>query len=188
MRYIVPLLLLVVPIVEIVLFILIGQQIGLGWTLAMILVTAIAGTALLRVQGFAVMERIRQETRAGRVPGRGLAHGLMLIVAGILLLTPGFFTDALGFLLFLPPVRDGIYQGLKVRLFALVPGMGGAPFGGAGPFGSGPFGGSPFGGGPFRRDSGVVDLDEGEYSARTPGDPTPDGTESIARPAPDRTR
>ena len=161
MRLLVPLLLLVVPIIEIALFILIGGEIGLGWTLAMILVTAIAGTALLRVQGFAVMDRIRSETRAGRVPGRELAHGLMLLLAGVLLLTPGFFTDALGFLLFLPPLRDGIFNGLKARLFALVPGMTGMPFGGAGPFGAGG----------MRGRDGVVDLDAAEYTSRT-NDPT----------------
>ena len=163
MRFILPFLLLIVPIIEIALFILIGGEIGLGWTLAMILVTAIGGTILLRIQGFAVMERIRQETRAGRIPGRELAHGLMLLLAGVLLLTPGFFTDAIGFALFLPPVRDGIYQGLKNKVFAIVPGMMGSPFGGAGPLGGRPFGpGSPAG----SRD-GVVDLDADEYTART---------------------
>ena len=181
MRFLLPLVLLVVPITEIALFFLIGGQIGLWWTLGMILVTAIAGTALLRVQGFAVMERIRLETRAGRIPGRELAHGLMLLLAGVLLLTPGFFTDAIGFALFLPPLRDAIYAGLKSRLFTIVPGMVGAPFGGAGPFGgmgpfgrAGPFGGAgpferggSFRGGPFRRDEGVVDLDAEDYTART---------------------
>ena len=100
----------------------------------------------------------------------------MLLLAGVLLLTPGFFTDALGFALFLPPLRDAIYAGLKTRLFAIVPGMMGAPFGGAGPFG----GGGPFG----RRDEGVVDLDADDYTARTPGTTsgtTPDRGASIER-------
>ena len=161
MRLLLPFLLLIVPIIEIALFVLIGGEIGLAWTLIMILVTAIGGTILLRVQGFAVMERIRKETRAGRIPGRELAHGLMLLLAGVLLLTPGFFTDAIGFLLFLPPLRDGIYHGLKNRLFAIVPGMMGTPFGGAGPLGGNPFG--------DRSQDGVVDLDVNEYTSRTDG-------------------
>ena len=179
MRFLVPLLLLVVPVIEIALFILIGGQIGLGWTLLMILVTAIGGTLLLRAQGFAVMARIRSETQAGRIPGRELAHGLMLLLAGVLLLTPGFFTDAIGFLLFVPPLRDAIYGGLKARLFAVVPGMMGAPFGGAGPLG----GGGPFAGGrPFGRDDGVVDLDADEYTAHTPDRATPDRAKTADLP------
>ena len=163
MRFIIPFLLLIVPIIEIALFILIGGQIGLGWTLAMILVTAIAGTFLLRQQGFAVMRRIRSETQAGRIPGREMAHGLMLLLAGVLLLTPGFFTDAIGFALFLPPLRDAIYGGLKNRIFAVVPGMMGTPFGGAGPFG-----GSPFG-----QRGDVVDLDSADYTSRASSDAEP---------------
>lgn len=175
MRFILPFLLLIVPIIEIALFIVIGGQIGLGWTLAMILVTAILGTIMLRSQGFAVMERIRAETRAGRIPGRELAHGLMLLLAGVLLLTPGFFTDAIGFLLFVPPVRDGIYGGLKARIFAVVPGMAGPPFGGAGPFAGRPFGGS---------DEGVVDLDAGEYTSRTNEPPRGARNDGVPRDLP----
>ena len=173
MRLIPFLILLVVPIIEIALFILIGGEIGLGWTLLLILVTAIVGTVLLRSQGLATMERIRTETRAGRVPGRELAHGLMLLVAGILLLTPGFFTDTLGFLLFVPQLRDGIIDRTKSKLFTLVPGgaaFGGSPFGGAGPFGGASDGG-PFRRGPFGRGR-VVDLDPDEYDAGPAEGPT----------------
>lgn len=170
-----PLVLLIVPIVEIALFILIGREIGIWWTLGMVLVTAVLGTILLRHQGFRLFERIRAEAQAGRVPGRELAHALLLLVAGLLLLTPGFFTDTLGFLLFVPPLRDAIWHGAKAKLFAtIVPGMGGMAAG---------MGGMNAGADPFSQDSpggfadafgrsrdGVVDLDRDEYAVR----PAPD--------------
>lgn len=115
---IMPLLLLVVPIVEIAVFILVGQQIGLGWTLLAILVTAIIGTMLLRSQGFAVLLRIREDVNAGRVPAAAMAHGVLIVVAGILLLTPGFVTDALGFLLFVPAFREWVWRTIAPSFFS----------------------------------------------------------------------
>ncbi|MEM7300048.1 MAG: FxsA family protein [Pseudomonadota bacterium] len=112
----IPFLLLVVPIVEIAMFIVIGGAIGLWPTLAMILVTAIIGTFLLRHQGFQIVDSIRRETEAGRIPGRQLGDGAMILVAGVLLLTPGFVTDGLGFLLFVPPVRTMIWSFLASRV------------------------------------------------------------------------
>ena len=106
----IPFLLLAVPIVEIAVFILIGDQIGVFYTLAMIFVTAVLGSILLRIQGFQIIASIRAETAKGRIPGRDLGNGAMILVAGILLLTPGFVTDGLGFLLFIPPVRALIWS------------------------------------------------------------------------------
>lgn len=115
----IPLLLLALPVAEIAVFIIVGQYIGLFPTLAMILVTAIIGSALLRIQGFGLLRRIRQETEAGRVPGRELVHGVMILVAGVLLLTPGFITDTLGFLLFIPAVRDLGWNLLRDRIVVM---------------------------------------------------------------------
>ena len=112
----VPFLLLVVPIVEIAAFIVVGGQIGVVPTLLMILVTAIIGTFLLRWQGFQILNQIRNETAQGRVPGRALGDGAMILVAGILLLTPGFVTDAIGFSLFIPGVRTLIWSFLASRV------------------------------------------------------------------------
>jgi len=108
MGVLIPLMLLAIPILEIAVFIYVGGEIGVFPTLAMIFVTAVLGTILLRLQGFTLIAKIRGELEANRLPGRELAHGAMLLAAGILLLTPGFVTDAIGFLLFLPPVRDAI--------------------------------------------------------------------------------
>ncbi|MEM8812299.1 MAG: FxsA family protein [Pseudomonadota bacterium] len=112
----IPLALLIVPILEIAVFIVIGGQIGVLATLGMVLLTAVIGTILLRIQGFSLVNRIRTELQADRIPGRDLAHGAMLVAAGLLLLTPGFVTDALGFLLFVPPVRDGLFAFLAARM------------------------------------------------------------------------
>ncbi len=155
---ILPFLLLVVPAVEIAAFILIGGQIGVGWTLLMILVTAIIGTILLRREGFKVLANIQNETRSGHIPGRALGDGAMILVAGVLLLTPGFVTDALGFSLFVPFVRDGIWQFLAKRVTAFVPGAAG------------------FGGPAYRGQSTsdrVVDLDDDEYTTIDPDDEPP---------------
>lgn len=109
-------LLLIVPILEIAVFIVIGSQIGVFSTLAMILVTAILGTILLRQQGLGILERLQAENRAGNDPGRDLVHGAMIMVAGVLLLTPGFVTDTIGFLLFVPRLRDTLWHFLKSRI------------------------------------------------------------------------
>ncbi len=94
-----------VPLIEIWLFITLGQQIGLFATLALVIVTAMAGTALLRAQGLAVLAKAQSHMNKAEMPLEEVFTGVFLLVAGALLLTPGFFTDALGFLLFVPSVR-----------------------------------------------------------------------------------
>ena len=94
-----------IPIIEIGLFIEIGGWIGLWPTLAIVIVTAFAGTTLLRLQGLAVLQRAQASTARNELPVQEVFDGLCLLIAGILLLTPGFFTDAVGFMLFVPPFR-----------------------------------------------------------------------------------
>ena len=94
-----------IPIIEIALFIEIGSWIGLWPTLAIVIVTAFAGTTLLRLQGFAVLQRSQEAIARNELPVQEVFDGICLLVAGILLLTPGFFTDGIGFLLFIPPFR-----------------------------------------------------------------------------------
>ena len=163
--------LLVVPILEIAVFIVVGREIGIWWTLAGIFITAVAGTLLLRREGFRVMERIRAETARGAVPGRALGDGAMLLVAGVLLLTPGFVTDAIGFLLFVPGVRDVIWRFLSARLAQAVS-VRAAGFGTRGPADG------PGGGGSRPHDPRVVDLDADEFRDLTPDPHSPwaDGT------------
>ncbi len=99
-----------VPLVEIAVFIQIGGWIGLGWTLTLVVLTAVLGTWQLRAQGLATLVRARNQIDRGALPARELFDGACLLVAGALLLTPGFVTDATGFLLFLPPVRDRLRE------------------------------------------------------------------------------
>ncbi len=106
-----------IPIAEIAVFIYVGDEIGLWPTLATVIVTAIAGTWLLRRQGLATLFKVQEEMGAGRLPLRELFDGVCLLLAGALLLTPGFITDAMGFLLFLPPVR-GFAMAVLAALFA----------------------------------------------------------------------
>jgi UPF0716 protein FxsA len=94
-----------IPIAEIALFIEIGDLIGLWATLGTILLTALIGTVLVRAQGMAVLTRIRTETEQGRLPVGDLVSGACLVVAGLLLVTPGFLTDFLGFVLLVPGLR-----------------------------------------------------------------------------------
>lgn len=106
MGLIILILLVGVPILEISVFIRVGEEIGLFNTIAIVILTAIAGTALLRWQGLSVLSRAQESLRENRFPMEEVFDGLCLVFAGALLLTPGFVTDGVGFLLFLPPVRS----------------------------------------------------------------------------------
>ena len=104
------LLLIAVPIIEIALFIELGGAIGLWPTIGLVILTALIGSILLRQQGLAAMRDVQARLGAGEDPGRLLADGAMILVAGALLLTPGFFTDAVGFLLLVPGVRGILWD------------------------------------------------------------------------------
>lgn len=112
----VPFLLLFIPILEIAVFILVGGQIGVIATLAMILVTAILGSILLRIQGFATLNSIQMKAHSGEIPGKEMVSGVMIMIAGVLLLTPGFVTDSIGFLLFFPPFRHFLWSTIASKV------------------------------------------------------------------------
>ncbi|MDH3472164.1 MAG: FxsA family protein [Rhodospirillales bacterium] len=97
---------ILVPLVEIAVFIQVGGLIGLWPTLGLIVLTAVLGSWQLRAQGLATLGRARAQMERGVMPARELFDGLCLLLAGALLLTPGFVTDAAGALLFVPGVRD----------------------------------------------------------------------------------
>ncbi len=107
---------LIVPIIEIGIFIVVGQLIGLWLTLAGVVITALLGSALIRMQGLSLIREIQQLMAAGEMPARQIADGLILAIAGALLLTPGYFTDTIGFLLLVPSIRTLIYQAIKRRI------------------------------------------------------------------------
>ncbi|MFK7901793.1 MAG: FxsA family protein [Nitratireductor sp.] len=170
----IPFLLLIIPALEIGVFIMVGGQIGILATIGMILLTAVIGSILLRWQGFQVLTKFQAESAAGKVPGKELLHGAMILVAGVLLLTPGFVTDSIGFLLFVPGVRNVIWSFIssKIKFSNIGAGSAGMGFGND-PFNGG-FGKSGFG---QTKSDDIVDLDPDEFSD-IPNADSPWGNES----------
>lgn len=111
-----PFVFLVVPVSEIAVFVLVGSRIGVGPTILLVIATAVLGSTLLRYQGLGTLARLQAALQQGRVPGQELVHGAMILLAGFLLLTPGFITDTLGFLLFVPAVRERLFAFLRKRV------------------------------------------------------------------------
>lgn len=105
-----------VPLIEIALFIQVGGLIGLWPTLLIVVLTAVFGTWVLRLQGAHALSNLRRSFSELEDPSGPLAHGAMILFAGALLLTPGFFTDALGLALLIPQVRDRLLAFLRTRV------------------------------------------------------------------------
>ncbi len=148
---------LVWPLAEIAGFIIVGREIGVLATLGLLFLSAIIGMALMRYQGFAALRRIQADARSGKDPARDAAHGLMMMVAGMLLVLPGFVSDIIGLALLVPPVRDLAWKFLKRRVnFAEIRVNRG--FGTAGPSG--------------REDGQTIDLDASDYQS-TPNPDSP---------------
>lgn len=107
---------LLVPIIEIALFIQVGGLIGLWPTLGIVILTAVLGTWLVRTQGQLALGQLRGSFERLSDPTEPLAHGAMILLAGALLLTPGFFTDAFGFLLLVPRFRTRAFAYLRSKV------------------------------------------------------------------------
>ncbi len=101
---------LVIPFVEIYLLLQIGGIVGVFPTIALVVLTAIIGAGLLRQQGLATWQRFQDNLAKGTLPAYEMVEGPILLVGGALLLTPGFFTDIIGFACLIPPVRKKIAQ------------------------------------------------------------------------------
>ncbi len=109
---------ILVPLLEMVLLIKVGGVIGALPTILLVCLTAAVGVALIRAHGFSVLRRAQQKLAAGTVPAQELLDGLSLIVGGAMLLTPGFFTDAIGFTLLIPAIRKAIFHGLIAKMLS----------------------------------------------------------------------
>ena len=133
-----------VPLIEIALFIQVGGFIGLWPTLLIVVLTAMLGTYLVRSQGAMALSEVRSSFNDLRDPTEPLAHGAMILFSGALLLTPGFFTDAVGFALLVPQVRAWLLRRMKARMVV-----------------QGGWSGSAAGGGPRR--SASDDVIEGSF-------------------------
>ena len=145
LRLLLPLFFLLLPLAEIACFILVGRRIGLFPTLSLVVFSAVAGVVLMRIQGFGVLARLRQSAQEGRAPGKELLDAAMILIAGILLLIPGFLTDIVGLALFLPPVRGFLWNRLMRNVVVV------------------DIGGRQPGGHPKTGPERTIDLDESDF-------------------------
>ena len=165
-----------VPLLEIAVFVAVGGEIGLWPTLGAVVATALAGSVLLRVQGLSTLYRAREHMERGELPVKELFDGVCLVFAGALLLTPGFITDGVGLLLFLPPFRAAIRRGLA-SLFAARGTV--RTFRAHGP-GGGPDGGSHGSGGPAPPGGKTID---GDFTVVNEDDDNPPRRRTVIHPA-----
>jgi len=110
------LLFILVPIIEIYLLITVGGFIGVWPTVLLIILTAIIGTHLLRAQGLATLQKMQETLQQGQLPAFALLEGIFILIGGTLLLTPGFFTDAVGFICLIPVLRKYLVFWMTKRL------------------------------------------------------------------------
>ncbi|MFT6113871.1 MAG: UPF0716 protein FxsA [Oleispira sp.] len=99
---------IVIPLIELAVILKVNSFIGIGWTLGLIVITAFVGVKLLRQQGISTLLRANQKMQQGQIPAQELAEAFLLALAGALLLTPGFVTDAFGFMLLVPATRRAL--------------------------------------------------------------------------------
>jgi UPF0716 protein FxsA len=134
-----PLLLIfiIIPLIELAVILKVNSFIGIGWTLGLIIITAFVGVKLLRQQGISTLLRANQKMQQGQMPAQEMAEGFLLALAGALLLTPGFVTDAAGFILLVPATRKALVH--KVMAFIAPRMMSGASFQSTSTFEAGSF-------------------------------------------------
>jgi UPF0716 protein FxsA len=142
---------LLLPIIEIALFIKVGQTIGLWPTLALVIGAAVLGGVLLRQQGLSVLMQLRGNVAAGRMPAQTIADAALIGVAAVLLVLPGFLSDVVGLGLLIPPVRRWIYKTLAGN-FTVVSSTG--------------FRAQPSSQDGRIKGPGVIDLDDEDYRPR----------------------
>ncbi|WP_028004074.1 FxsA family protein [Sinorhizobium meliloti] len=187
MRFLIPLVILGLPLAEIAGFVAVGREIGVAMTLLLVFASAVAGIMLLRIQGFGVLRRVQEAARTGNDPGLDVLGGVLIFIAAILLIVPGFISDLVGLLIFLPPVRRAIAAFLRRRMTILSSATGfyrSSRRQSPGPQSSGPQSSGPQSAGPQsagtpreeRRGPLTIDLDEDEFSRKTKDedDPPPD--------------
>ena len=140
--------LIILPIIEIAIFIKVGQTIGLFPTLALVIGAALLGGLLIRMQGLSVLTQLRSNVSAGHMPARTIADTMMIGLAALFLVLPGFLSDIVALALLLPPVRHWIYASLAKRIKVVTPA-------GYRPNASGYE--------PPLKGPGIIDLDEDDY-------------------------
>jgi UPF0716 protein FxsA len=157
---IIPILLILAPVIEIAVFITVGQAIGVWKVVALIVLSAVVGIMLLRYKSLSVLKKINREIRQGQTPEAGLFDGFLIVAGAILLIIPGFVSDVIGLLLLIPFVRGGVWRFIKSRVTVTGFSMGG----GAGGFR-----------GRRRQQEDVVDLPPEDFQRREPRKHPPAG-------------
>ena len=130
------------PIIEIAVLLRVGDSLGWLLTLGIVVFTAVLGTAMLRQQGLATLNKARHRMSSGEMPAEQLLEGILLMIGGVLLLTPGFVTDAFGFACLVPWTRQWLARRIAARSVVGFGGINGMAGGGAQGPGSGPMGSS----------------------------------------------
>lgn len=157
-----------VPIIEIALFVQVGGMLGMWPTLGLVIITAFVGASLVRSQGIQTLMSVQSKLQQGELPAQQIVEGVMLAIAGVLLLVPGFMTDALGMLVLLPAPRAYLAKQLMSRV--KVNGMGASQGGFHAGFGGGFDQNSPFNqGNPFdqaNHNDQQGDVFEGEFQRK----------------------
>jgi UPF0716 protein FxsA len=105
-----------VPIIELALLIKIGNYIGIIYTILLVIITGIIGVSLARSQGFIIITKVKEDLKQGNIPTNNMIEGLLILIGGILLLTPGLLTDITGFILILPGSRQIIAKFIISKL------------------------------------------------------------------------
>lgn len=147
------------PLVELSLLLRIGEWLGAGPTIGLVIITGVAGAWLARREGLRTWERVRTDIAAGRMPAEELVHALLVLIAGIVLVTPGVLTDAAGLLLLFRPVRDIVARSTRKRLAGQVQ-FGTVDFGDLySEAGDGPGSGSSHGPGSDRAVGRVIEIE-----------------------------
>ena len=118
MRRFMPLLFIAIPLVELYFIIVVGEMIGAFWTVILVIMTAVIGVNLLRVQGMSTLTRAQRNMAQGQIPAMEMMEGVALAVAGVLLITPGFITDSIGLLCLIPASRQAIIRYIMARTSA----------------------------------------------------------------------
>jgi UPF0716 protein FxsA len=111
---------IVIGLIEITVMIQVGQWLGVVNTIGLLLLVSVVGVLLVKHQGLGVLQRIQQQRLAGQVPAAPVFDGALILLAGVLLVIPGFVTDAVGLLLLIPPVRAGVRRFVRWRFMRRV--------------------------------------------------------------------
>jgi UPF0716 protein FxsA len=119
---------IVVPLIELYVIVQVSHVLGVLNTIGLLLLISLLGAWLAKHQGFAVIERVRTRLDRGEIPGKEMIDGALVLTGGVLLMTPGFVTDAAGIVLLLPPVRALVRRWLRRRFAVQVIGRGGGPY------------------------------------------------------------